>query len=317
MDSYLNEFHENMDHLNFTYFDRDDFRLSNLMGSGHIGEVYDGVIVTQVKEIPIVIKRLLSSSYSYGPEDDCFYDDVLSEVTIRNKIKKSKNIIEFYGYSVKVVNKEVIIYIIMEKTSAIGDISKYIEDHEFWVELTEREYNGSNSHTLLSHEGEYWDYIMSQKDKVNLMVKMCEALKELHSSNVVHADIKPHNMLYDGTNVKLIDFNASVYMGDAKELQGKEEQGTPGYMAKEMYSGEITYKSDIYALGVSFLHVWFGDIWPTETGNPAKNRRYVLDYLSLLENDNPVVYDIIKRCVSVSQSKRPDLSDILEILTTI
>ena len=36
--------------------------------------------------------------------------------------KKSKNIIQFYGYSVKVDNDDVSLYIIMEKTKANGDL---------------------------------------------------------------------------------------------------------------------------------------------------------------------------------------------------
>ena len=155
---------------------------------------------------------------------------------------------------------------------------------------------------------------MSQKDKIELMVKMVNAVNDLHVSNIVHSDIKPQNMLYDGENVKLIDFNASVYLGNESEIKGKREQGTPGYMPKEMYKGEISYKSDIYELGVSFLEIWFGDIWPKETDRYDKNRRYVLDYLSLLENDNLKIHDLIKKCVSVDKDKRPELDEILEEL---
>ena len=81
-----------------------------------------------------------------------------------------------------------------------------------------------------------------------------------------------------------------------------------------MYKGEISYKSDIYELGVSFLEIWFGDIWPKETDRYDKNRRYVLDYLSLLENDNLKIHDIIKKCVSVDKGKRPELDEILKEL---
>jgi len=215
---------------------------------------------------------------------------------------------------VKVEEDEVSLYIIMEKTKANGDLKSYIGNDEFWVQLTEREYEDSNSQTLLYHDGEYWDYIMSQKDKIDLMIKMVNAVKDLHDSNVVHSDIKLHNMLYDGENVKLIDFNASVYLGNECKIKGKREQGTPGYMPKEMYKGDISYKSDIYELGVSFLEIWFGDIWPRETDRYDKNRRYVLDYLSLLENDNLKIHDLIKKCVSVDKDKRPELDEILKEL---
>ena len=54
------------------------------------------------------------------------------------------------------------------------------------------------------------------ENKVELMIKMVNAVKDLLDSKVVHSDIKPQNMLYDGENVKLIDFNASVYLGNER-----------------------------------------------------------------------------------------------------
>lgn len=314
MDSFLNDFHEKMLNIDFSYFERDDISLDTLLGSGYIGEVYEGCLTVLNEDIPIIIKKLHSSSYNYGSEDECLYDDVYSEVNMWSLTKESKNIIQFYGYSVKVEGEEVSLYIIMEKTTAKGDLRSYIGDNEFWIQLTEREYNDSNTPTLLYHEGDYWAYIMSHNDKIDLMVKMTNSVKDLHESNIVHGDIKPHNMLYDGVNVKLIDFNASVYLGDKSEIKGKREQGTPGYMPKEMYKGEISYKSDIYELGVSFLEIWFGDIWPKETDRYDTNRRYVLDYLSLLEEDNLKIHGLIKKCVSVDKEKRPTLSEIKDLL---
>ena len=54
-----------------------------------------------------------------------------------------------------------------KKPRLMATFKSYIGDHEFWVKLTEREYNDSNSQTLLYHDGEYWDYIMSQKTRLN------------------------------------------------------------------------------------------------------------------------------------------------------
>ena len=51
-------------------------------------------------------------------------------------------------------------------------------------------------------------------------------------------------MLYDGYLIKLIDFNASVKLGDKDYIEGKKHQGTPGYMPIEMYNGRIGYSSD-------------------------------------------------------------------------
>mgnify|MGYP001445469747 CR=1 FL=1 len=195
MDSFLNDFHEKMDNINFPFFERDDIKLDKLLGSGSTGEVYEGRMTEFNEDIPVVIKKLHSSSYCWGSEDEHLYDDVYDEVSMWSLTKESKNIIQFYGYSVKVEEDEVSLYIIMEKTKAKGDITSYIGENDFWVQLSEREYDDSNSQTLLYHDGKFWAYIMSQKDKVDLMIKMVNAVKDLHDSNVVHSDIKPQNIL--------------------------------------------------------------------------------------------------------------------------
>lgn len=93
------------------------------------------------------------------------------------------------------------------------------------------------------------------------MLKICDAVAELHAMNVVHRDIKPANILYRSNgNPVLCD------LGLLKQLQGSGESdadgipqvssftgvvGTPGYGAPEqMERGEVTIASDIHALGV-------------------------------------------------------------------
>lgn len=320
MVSCLEDFHHTMDILNFSYFERHDLTLKKLLGSGYIGEVYQGSINIMDDTIPCVIKKVSSKSYDLGKDDSYFYEDIIHEVNIFHEFstKQANHQIQFYGYSTQVKNENVDLYILMEQTEARGDIQKYIYDDEFWVRLTKEEYDSSNSNTTLSHEDSYYDYIMSQKDKLNLCYQISLAVKELHSFQIVHTDIKPHNMLYTDNKVKLIDFNASVKLSNNCEIvRGKREQGTPGYMAKEMYKGDISYQADIYALGVTMLEVWFGDIWPHQTDRYDKNRRYVLDYLSLLEDDHPQLHQLIKQCVSVKREKRPSIEMVVDTLTTM
>lgn len=56
-----------------------------------------------------------------------------------------------------------------------------------------------------------------------------EALKYLHSENIIHRDIKPENIVFEETGYcKIADF------GVAKEFRlenGRDTSGTIGYMA--------------------------------------------------------------------------------------
>ena len=49
---------------------------------------------------------------------------------------------------------------------------------------------------------------------------MIEAVKEIHDKGVIHADIKPDNIIYnkDSKELQLIDFSASLFKVEDVEL---------------------------------------------------------------------------------------------------
>lgn len=88
----------------------------------------------------------------------------------------------------------------------------------------------------------------------------------LHEQNppVVHRDIKPSNVLYtDDKKVYLIDFGALHEHFQLKFTGGSTVVGTLGYMAPEQSTGHTTPASDLYATGLSLIHLLSG-IHPSE-----------------------------------------------------
>lgn len=79
--------------------------------------------------------------------------------------------------------------------------------------------------------------------------EICDALKYIHSKQVVHRDLKPENILVtrNGRNVKLIDFGLADT--DCHSYL-KGPAGTPAYAAPEMIEGaDFDCRSDIYSFG--------------------------------------------------------------------
>ncbi len=111
---------------------------------------------------------------------------------------------------------------------------------------------------------------LSTKERLDLFIKVCQAIQHAHQKGIIHRDIKPSNILvtlHDGVPVpKVIDF------GIAKATEGRLTDntvytqlhqfiGTPAYMSPEqaeMSGLDIDTRSDIYALGVLLYELLTG-----------------------------------------------------------
>jgi serine/threonine protein kinase len=111
---------------------------------------------------------------------------------------------------------------------------------------------------------------LSTRERLDLFIKICQAIQHAHQKGIIHRDIKPSNILvtlHDGVPVpKVIDF------GIAKATEGRLTDatvytqlhqfiGTPAYMSPEqaeMSGLDIDTRSDIYSLGVLLYELLAG-----------------------------------------------------------
>jgi len=313
----MESFHESMVSYSFPFYEAKDIKVMSKLGEGGTGTVYSGELTVEGDKANCIIKQVSSKDYDTNHKYRKMYQDIESEVSIAHRFMgKTRHQIHLYGYSIFEEGSDVIIYLLMEKTRSQGDLRDYLSSKKLWSKLCKREYDSSLSNTAmynLCDDGtkDYWDYTHSIKNKLSLIVSLCDAVQELHSFNIVHCDLKPNNMLcIKESHITLIDYGASVNMSRSRMIEGSCELGTPGYMAPELYDGWISYKADVYSIGVIMLEIWFGDIWPTNTDNYDRCRKYVLDYLKLLQKDNLALYTLVKKCVSTDPKQRPILKNI-------
>lgn len=110
---------------------------------------------------------------------------------------------------------------------------------------------------------------LSEKQAVDYIRQVAEALRFVHSRNRLHLDIKPGNIMVDGKgNAILIDFGASKqYDEEAGENTSTVLGCTPGYAPPEQKSNDIVRfmpSTDIYALGATLYKLLTG-ITPLDT----------------------------------------------------
>src|SRR5579884_1582971 len=88
----------------------------------------------------------------------------------------------------------------------------------------------------------------SVPETLTIVQQVGEALQYAHKRNVVHRDMKPENILFNGKGEALLaDFGISTVLSTTS-VKHTEIMGTPAYMAPEQFRGEISRRSDQYAL---------------------------------------------------------------------
>ena len=140
------------------------------------------------------------------------------------------------------------------------------------------------------------------------------ALAQAHANNLVHCDIKPHNILVmpDG-NVKVADFGIARAVTESTMTYNDNIMGSVHYFSPEQARGTmITPKSDVYSLGVLLYEMLSGRI-PFD-GNTAVSiaRKHLEEDPQPLHmiapGIPPVVEALVTRMMAKDPAQRPDSS---------
>jgi serine/threonine protein kinase len=149
-------------------------------------------------------------------------------------------------------------------------------------------------------------------DALDILLRLAEALAEIHSAGLVHFDVKPANvMLAPKGRVVLMDFGLA--RGESAVARIASMQGTPAYMAPEVIRGtldpRLAFFVDAYALGGLGYELLTGRA-PFEGANIAQTLQQHLDAeapsLISLRSDVPKkLSDLIAELLAKDPLERP------------
>ena len=101
---------------------------------------------------------------------------------------------------------------------------------------------------------------LKPEEAVRIALQVCDALMHAHGQNVIHRDIKPHNIIISPEGrVKVTDFGLARAATDATITYGKSLFGSVYYSSPEQARGSSAdLKTDIYSLGIVLYEMLTG-----------------------------------------------------------
>lgn len=146
-------------------------------------------------------------------------------------------------------------------------------------------------------------------EAIDVAKQICSALGHAHENNIVHRDIKPHNILIskDG-RVKVTDFGIARAITSNTITQDGSVLGSVHYFSPEQARGGITdVKSDIYSLGVVLYEMITGEL-PFSGETPISVAlKHLQDEFMEPRQINPALPQSVENIVLKSLVKNPNV----------
>nr|XP_027193649.1 calcium-dependent protein kinase 1-like [Dermatophagoides pteronyssinus] len=115
-----------------------------------------------------------------------------------------------------------------------------------------------------------------------LMRQILSALAYMHANNILHKDLKPENIMFVDSSIRdhlvIIDFGLSEIFEKSQTIS-HHAGGTVLYMAPEVFSRKLSFKSDVWSAGcIMFLLL---------TGYLPFSGRTITEVNEAVNNSNP------------------------------
>jgi len=162
--------------------------------------------------------------------------------------------------------------------------------------------SGGNLEEKISKNG-----AVGEEEMLPIALEIIAGLRAAKSAGVIHRDVKPGNILFDGAgHVKIVDFGlALVTQGGLAKAD--EIWATPHYVPPEALDGkEEDFRSDIYALGATLYHALSGKTPLSADTKSTREVRRAKEHIPPLAKVAPWLNAATCRMVDKAMALRPE-----------
>lgn len=144
-------------------------------------------------------------------------------------------------------------------------------------------------------------------EAVRIAKEIASALESAHRNNLVHCDIKPHNILVmpDG-HIKVTDFGIARAVSASTMTYSGSVMGSVHYFSPEQAKGTvITTKSDVYSLGVVLYEMLTGQLPFNGETSVSIALKHLQEEPVPIRQMNPSIPPVLEAIVQKAMSKDP------------
>nr|CAB3460963.1 unnamed protein product [Digitaria exilis] len=154
---------------------------------------------------------------------------------------------------------------------------------------------------------------------ISIALDIARGLEYIHLQGIVHRDVKPENILFDGEFcAKVVDFGVACEEAYCNLLD--DDPGTYRWMAPEMYTHKpYGRKVDVYSFGLLLWELVTGSL-PYEDMTPLQAAFAVVNKNlrpAIPRSCPAAVKFLIEQCWSWQPEKRPEFRQIVSILENL
>ncbi|ANF97606.1 Stk1 family PASTA domain-containing Ser/Thr kinase [Paenibacillus bovis] len=181
---------------------------------------------------------------------------------------------------------------------SIYDVGQEDDIHYIVMEYV----NGQNLNEIIKERAP-----LPVEEAVRIATQICDALEHAHHNQIIHRDIKPHNILI-GRNgrVKVTDFGIARAVTSTTITQTGSVIGSVHYFSPEHAKGVTTgEKSDLYSLGIVLYQMLTGRL-PFQGESPISVAlKHLQDEFEDPRLINPLIPQSVENIILKSMRKNP------------